>query len=110
MDGNSERRPLLSSSNQSCLFVFDCCFSVIHFHFFFLIAGQIIPDIIPVPPIRPEDLPQNIGTNNLLACLVCGSMIDITVKKDQHVVKCDNCNEATVSYFFDICYCFFKYF
>lgn len=72
-----------------------CFFSFIHF--VSRIAGNIIPDIIPVPPIRPEDLPQNIGTNNLLACLVCGSMIDITIKKDQHVVKCDNCNEATVS-------------
>ncbi|KAH9511121.1 type 1 phosphatidylinositol 4,5-bisphosphate 4-phosphatase isoform X2 [Dermatophagoides farinae] len=72
MDGNSERRPLLSTS-----------------------TGNHIPDVIPVPPIRPEDLPQNIGTNNLLACLVCGSMIDITNKKEQHVVKCENCNEAT---------------
>lgn len=68
------------------------------FFLFLLIAGNHIPDVIPVPPIRPEDLPQNIGTNNLLACLVCGSMIDITNKKEQHVVKCENCNEATVSY------------
>ncbi len=52
---------------------------------------------IVVPPIRTQDLPQSIASNNLLACLVCGSMIDISDKKEQHVVKCNNCNEATVS-------------
>lgn len=30
-----------------------------------------------------------------VACNVCGSKIDIASKKDQHVVKCDSCNEAT---------------
>ncbi|KAH9395075.1 Transmembrane protein 55A [Tyrophagus putrescentiae] len=50
---------------------------------------------IVVPPIRTQDLPQSIASNNLLACLVCGSMIDISDKKEQHVVKCNNCNEAT---------------
>lgn len=30
-------------------------------------------------------------------CQVCGSMIDITEKKNQHVVKCEVCKEATVS-------------
>lgn len=34
---------------------------------------------------------------SIIACRVCGSMIDISSKKDQHVVKCEYCNEATVS-------------
>lgn len=34
---------------------------------------------------------------SIVPCRVCGSMIDINNKKDQHVVKCEHCNEATVS-------------
>lgn len=30
-----------------------------------------------------------------VGCNVCGTKIDIASKKDQHVVKCDSCNEAT---------------
>lgn len=33
----------------------------------------------------------------MVQCRVCGSMIDINNKRDQHVVKCEYCNEATVS-------------
>lgn len=35
--------------------------------------------------------------SSLVQCRVCGSMIDINNKKEQHVVKCEYCNEATVS-------------
>uniref|UniRef100_A0A6G1S6B4 Phosphatidylinositol-4,5-bisphosphate 4-phosphatase n=1 Tax=Aceria tosichella TaxID=561515 RepID=A0A6G1S6B4_9ACAR len=31
----------------------------------------------------------------IVQCRVCGSMIDISNKRDQHVVKCEYCNEAT---------------
>lgn len=34
---------------------------------------------------------------SIVQCRVCGSMIDINNKKEQHVVKCEYCNEATVS-------------
>lgn len=34
-----------------------------------------------------------------VTCRVCQEMIDIIFKKDQHVVKCNRCNEATVSIF-----------
>lgn len=34
----------------------------------------------------------------MVTCRVCQGMIDITSKRDQHVVKCLQCNEATVSY------------
>jgi len=70
---DSERQPLLDTSRASHV-------------------GTI--ESISVPPIRTQDLPQP-PPNNLLACLVCGSMIDISDKKEQHVVKCANCNEAT---------------
>lgn len=34
---------------------------------------------------------------SLIPCRVCGSMIDISNRRDQHVVKCGYCSEATVS-------------
>lgn len=34
---------------------------------------------------------------SMTKCRVCGSMIDIHNKKEQHIVKCEYCNEATVS-------------
>ena len=35
------------------------------------------------------------GTNPSVACRVCQTMIDISGKRDQHVVKCGHCHEAT---------------
>lgn len=35
----------------------------------------------------------------MVTCRVCQNMIDITTKREQHVVKCTHCNEATVSGF-----------
>ncbi|CAG2111292.1 unnamed protein product [Medioppia subpectinata] len=55
---------------------------------------------VTVPSIGPDELPPPYtavtgGLPVMVACRVCGSMIDITGKREQHVVKCDNCNEAT---------------
>ncbi|KAH8415651.1 hypothetical protein KR222_007384 [Zaprionus bogoriensis] len=55
-----------------------------------------------VPFIGPDELPppyQNSGTGGvpMVTCRVCQNMIDITTKREQHVVKCTHCNEATVS-------------
>lgn len=36
----------------------------------------------------------------MVTCRVCQAMIDISGKRDQHVVKCCQCNEATVSKLF----------
>ncbi|RWS02666.1 type 1 phosphatidylinositol 4:5-bisphosphate 4-phosphatase-like protein [Dinothrombium tinctorium] len=44
------------------------------------------------PPYVPSSV---IGGKVMIACRVCGSMMDITGKKELHVVKCENCNEAT---------------
>ncbi len=56
---------------------------------------------VTVGAIGPDELPPPYSASlsggvPMVACRVCGSMIDISGKRDQHVVKCDNCNEATV--------------
>jgi len=55
-----------------------------------------------VPFIGPDELPppyQSSGTGGvpMVTCRVCQNMIDITTKREQHVVKCTHCTEATVS-------------
>lgn len=53
--------------------------------------GSVIgPDELPPPytSLSPGGVP-------MVSCRVCGHMIDISGKKDQHVVKCNSCNEAT---------------
>lgn len=47
-----------------------------------------------VPPSYHQGATDGIP---MVTCRVCQSMIDITTKRDQHVVKCNHCNEATVS-------------
>ncbi len=56
---------------------------------------------VTVGAIGPDELPPPYSASlsggvPMVACRVCGSMIDVSGKRDQHVVKCDNCNEATV--------------
>jgi len=52
-----------------------------------------------VTPIGPDELPPPYNTLTggvpMVSCRVCNNMIDISGKKDQHVVKCPQCNEAT---------------
>ena len=43
---------------------------------------------------EPFQLPTENGAINV-TCRVCQGLIDITNKRDQHVVKCIQCNEAT---------------
>jgi hypothetical protein len=55
-----------------------------------------------VSPIGPDELPPpytaaSQGGVPMVTCRVCQAMIDISGKRDQHVVKCGQCNEATVS-------------
>lgn len=55
-----------------------------------------------VSPIGPDELPppyQAVQGGPMVTCRVCQAMIDVSGKKDQHVVKCNTCNEATVSVF-----------
>ncbi|KAJ2944397.1 hypothetical protein O0L34_g18407 [Tuta absoluta] len=70
-DGQSERQPLLrevEENNEST-----------------------------VSPIGPDELPPSYQQAGMpmVTCRVCQAMIDISGKREQHVVKCSECNEAT---------------
>lgn len=54
-----------------------------------------------VSAIGPDEVPPPYESGNqcgmpMVTCRVCQAMIDISGKRDQHVVKCCQCNEATV--------------
>ncbi|XP_050664522.1 type 1 phosphatidylinositol 4,5-bisphosphate 4-phosphatase [Leptidea sinapis] len=54
-------------------------------------------NVSTISPIGPDELPppyQQAGMP-MVACRVCQAMIDISGKREQHVVKCSDCNEAT---------------
>lgn len=58
------------------------------------------PNYVTCPPIGPDELPPPYspspqGGTLMVNCRVCSAMIDISGKKDQHVVKCNSCSEAT---------------
>lgn len=55
------------------------------------------PDELP-PPYQASQA----GQVPMVTCRVCQAMIDISGKRDQHVVKCVHCNEATVSFMYSI--------
>ena len=60
------------------------------------------PTVVTVPVIGADELPppytpSPTGGIPMINCKVCQSMINIEGKTHQHVVKCNVCNEATVS-------------
>jgi len=54
------------------------------------VASQIGPDEVPPPYQQGHE-----GGGPVVTCRVCQAMIDISWKREQHVVKCLQCNEAT---------------
>lgn len=64
--------------------------------------GSTVVQQATVSPIGPDELPPPFyqpiesGGVPMVTCRVCQAMIDISGKRDQHVVKCNQCNEATV--------------
>lgn len=58
------------------------------------VGSYIGPDELP-PPYQQD---SNSG-GPVVTCRVCQAMIDISWKREQHVVKCLQCNEATVRFF-----------
>eukprot|EP00092_Neocalanus_flemingeri_P013883 GFUD01014978.1.p1 GENE.GFUD01014978.1~~GFUD01014978.1.p1 ORF type:complete len:245 (-),score=61.76 GFUD01014978.1:280-1014(-) len=50
-----------------------------------------------VSPIDEQPPPYSTlaGGVPMVSCRVCSNMVDISSKKEQHVVKCSSCNEAT---------------
>lgn len=47
----------------------------------------------------PEMGPENSASK--VTCRVCQEIIDVVGKRNQHVIKCIRCNEATVGLFFN---------
>lgn len=63
-----------------------------------------------ISSIGPNDLPPPYETSTQydvpkVTCRVCQAMIDISTKRDQHVVKCSQCNEATVRFQSNLIHC-----
>lgn len=70
--------------------------------FFNFLGANIQPQQTTTSSIGPDELPPPYTSNEdrglpMVTCRVCSAMIDISWKREQHVVKCNQCNEATVS-------------
>uniref|UniRef100_T1J4Y9 Phosphatidylinositol-4,5-bisphosphate 4-phosphatase n=1 Tax=Strigamia maritima TaxID=126957 RepID=T1J4Y9_STRMM len=78
MAQKEEREPLLTNDHSGGSQYVEQC--------------SIGPDELPPPYTQLSD---SGGCSTLITCRVCQSMIDISGKREQHVVKCNNCNEAT---------------
>lgn len=70
--------------------------STVHLHFCIGLQQTTVSSIGPdeLPP--PYQQASQSGVP-MVTCRVCQAMIDITNKREQHVVKCNQCNEATVN-------------
>lgn len=86
-DSKEERKPLLQNDSRS---VYSNS------------TGEFTNASAPttVSPIGPDELPPPYqaaaqGGIPMVTCRVCQATIDVSGKKDQHVVKCGTCNEAT---------------
>lgn len=75
--------------------------SINNFIFIYLADGALVPQQTTASSIGPDELPPPYTSNEdrglpMVTCRVCSAMIDISWKREQHVVKCNQCNEATV--------------
>ena len=88
---------------SSCLIPF-----CIHFYSLFKLMSYSTPEVGESPPAygtgNTEVNVSNSWTTGaaasgvaMVTCRVCQALIDISGKRDQHVVKCGQCHEATVS-------------
>jgi len=67
------------------------------------VSDETQSNVHTVSTIGPDELPPPYqsaiqGGMPMVTCRVCQAMIDISGKRDQHVVKCCQCNEATVRF------------
>lgn len=53
-------------------------------------VSEVEPNELP-----PPYMPMSGGGYPVVSCRVCQATIDLTGRRDQHVVKCSQCNEAT---------------
>lgn len=84
MDPESEKQPLLKQSTQTGPQDSDS-----EQPSAIVTASSIGPD--EVPPSYQQEQQNSV----IVTCRVCQALIDISWKKEQHVVKCSHCNEAT---------------
>ncbi|KFM66891.1 Transmembrane protein 55B, partial [Stegodyphus mimosarum] len=88
---DNEKSPLLSNQNES--------YTQQYGHSSGGAEGDQQTTYVTVPPIGPDELPPPYSPSPhgvpMISCKVCGFMIDITGRREQHVVKCSSCNEAT---------------
>lgn len=54
------------------------------------VTGGVVVDEVPPPSYTTVS-----GGTPMVTCRVCQGLIDISGKREQHVVKCGSCNEAT---------------
>jgi phosphatidylinositol-4,5-bisphosphate 4-phosphatase len=66
-------------------------------HSFYESGQQTTVSAIGPDELPPAYTPASQGGVPMVTCRVCQAMIDISGKREQHVVKCGQCNEATVS-------------
>ena len=71
-----------------CIWLFDCLFVEI-------VEGSVTAATAGDRTLEWVSMPSG----SLVTCRVCQATIDISDKREQHVVKCSHCNEATVSKF-----------
>lgn len=67
-------------------------------------SSDCTPKVYVEQPANATNVDNHEGLR-FIACSVCKAKIDISNKKDTFVVKCNNCNEATVR--FDLIFCSF---
>lgn len=109
MDEDSEKRPLLrpgrvvppafdanEAANQQAQVVAPAAFGPDD------VVSRQASTVVTASSIGPDELPpsyqqdqQNSQNSVIVTCRVCQALIDISWKKEQHVVKCAHCNEAT---------------
>lgn len=85
MSKNDENQPLLDKDDAKTDYTAE---------------GENLAGGATVSPIGPNEVPPpfqqaSSGGVPMVTCRVCAAMIDISTKKEQHVVKCLQCQEAT---------------
>lgn len=75
-------------------------YRMIQIIFLFLFQPSASQAIVTASSIGPDEVPppyqQEQQSSVIVTCRVCQALIDISWKKEQHVVKCSQCHEATV--------------
>ncbi|XP_076171908.1 type 1 phosphatidylinositol 4,5-bisphosphate 4-phosphatase [Ptiloglossa arizonensis] len=89
-DGTDGERQLLLADNESITYSLHGSDATDETQTTVNTVSTIGPDELPpsYQSLQPDGMP-------MVTCRVCQAMIDISAKRDQHVVKCCQCNEAT---------------